>query len=48
MQDKHMAKTQQDKRTITRSQQIRQRRGQAFEGVEEHDYALDPRTGWRF
>ena len=33
MQDKHMAKTQQDKRTITRSQQIRQRQGQAFEGI---------------
>ena len=36
------------KRTITRSQQVRQRKGQAFEGIEEYDYALDPRTGWRF
>ena len=31
-----------------RSQQIRQRKAQAFEGIEEYDYAVDPRTGWRF
>ena len=42
----HMAKTQQDYRTIPRSQQIRQRKGQAFEGVEEYhllqnDYSFD-------
>ena len=44
----HMAKTQQDYRTIPRSQQIRQRKGQAFEGIEGYDYAVDPRTSWRF
>ena len=42
------AKTQQDCRTIPRSQQLRQRKGQAFEGIEEYDYAVDLHTGWRF
>ena len=48
LHEEHMAKTQQDCRTIPRSQQIRQRQGQAFEGIEEYDYAVDARTGWRF
>ena len=43
-----MAKTQQEYRTITRCQQVRQRKEQAFEGIEEKEYAVDPRTGWRF
>ena len=43
-----MAMTQQEKRTIPRSQQVRQRKEQAFEGIEENEYAVDPRTGWRF
>ena len=38
----------QKKRDIPRSQQIRQRQGQQFEGNEEYDYAADPKTGWRF
>ena len=33
---------------IPRSQQIRQRKGQQFEGNEEFDYAVDPNTVWRF
>ena len=44
----HMTKTKQDNRTIPRSQQMRQRKGQAFEGIEEYDHAVDLRTGWRF
>ena len=48
LHDEHMAKTQQDYRTILRSQQIRQRKGQAFEEIEEYDCAVDPPTGWRF
>ena len=43
----HMARTQQEYRTILRSQQVRQRKEQC-EGIEEDDYAVDPRTGWRF
>ena len=31
-----------------RSQQIRQRKGQQFEGHEDFDYVVDPNTGWRF
>ena len=27
---------------------MRQRKGQQFEGNEEHDYAIDPKTDWRF
>ena len=33
---------QQDYRTIPRSQKVRQRKGQAFEGIKEHDYAVHP------
>ena len=43
-----MAKTQQDYRTIPRSQQVRPSKRQAFEGFAEYDYEVDPRTGWRF
>ena len=48
LHDEHLRKTQQDYRTILRSQQIRQRKGQEFEGIEEYDYTVDPRTDWRF
>ena len=47
LQDEHLARTQQDYRTIPRSQQERQRKKQ-FEGIEEYDYAVDPLKGWRF
>ena len=40
-----MAKTQQEYRTIPRSQQVRQRKEQAFEGIEENEYAVDPQNG---
>ena len=46
--DEHLARTQQEYRNILRSQQIRQRKGQPFEGIEEYDCAVDPKTGWRF
>ena len=35
------------KKTNLRDQQSRQRRGQASEGIDEHDYRVDPGTGWR-
>ena len=41
-------KTQQECRPIRCDQQVRQRRGQAFEGIDEYDYRVDPRTGWQF
>ena len=31
-----------------RCQQARQRKEQQSEGIEEFDYAVDPKTGWRF
>ena len=48
LHDEHLARTQQEYRDILRSQQIRQRKGQQFEGNEEYDYAVDPNTGWKF
>ena len=41
-------KDQEEYITIPRSQQIRQRKGQQFEGNEEYDYVVAPKTGWRF
>ena len=46
--DEFLARTQQEDRTIPRSQQVRQRKGQAFEGIEEYVCAVDPRTDWMF
>ena len=46
--DDYVTRTQQEDRTIPRSQHVRQRKGQQFEGKEEYDCAVDPRTGWRF
>ena len=40
-----MARTQQEYRDIPRSQQLRQRKGQQFEGNEEYDYAVGSKTG---
>ena len=48
LHDKYMARTQQQYRTILRSQQVRQRKEHQFEGIEKYDYAVDPRIGWRF
>ena len=48
MHDEHVKKTQQEYRQIPRDQQSRRRQGHASEGIEEHDYRVDPRTGWRF
>ena len=48
LHDEHLARTQQEYRTILRSQQVRQRKEQQFEGIEEFDYVVDPKTGWRF
>ena len=48
LDDEHLAKTQQNWRPSHRSQQVRQRKEQQFEGGEDFDYVLDPETGWRF
>ena len=40
----HLARTKEEYTTIPR----RQRKGQPFEGIEEYDYAVDPKTEWRF
>ena len=48
LHDEHLARPQEEYRTIPHSQQVRQRKGQQFEGNEEYDYAVDPTTGWRF
>ena len=48
LHDLQLARTQEEYRTIPRSQQVRQRTGQQFKGNEEYDYAVDPKTGWRF
>ena len=48
MHDEHVKKTQQEKRPIPLDRQSRQRRGQAFELLDEDDYRVDPRAGWRF
>ena len=48
LHDEHLARTQEEKRTIRCSQRVRQRKGQQFEGIEEYYYAVDPKTSWRF
>ena len=40
LHDEHLARTQQEYRDILRSQQIRQRKGQQFEGHEDFDYVV--------
>ena len=42
LHDEHLASTQEECRTIPRSQQIRQRKGQQYKGNEEYDYVVDP------
>ena len=46
--DEHLAKTQQSYRPILRSQQVRQRKEQQLDGIEEFDSVVDPKTGCRF
>ena len=48
LHDEHLARSQEEYRTIPRSQQVRQRKGQQFEGNAEYDHAVGPETGWRF
>ena len=47
LHDEHLARTQQEYRDVPRRDQIRQRKGQQFEGHEKYDYVVDPNTGWR-
>ena len=48
LHDEHLARTQEEYRTILRKQHVRQRKGQQFDCNEEYDYTVDPKTGWRF
>ena len=48
LHDEHLARTEEEYREKPRSQQVRQRKGQQFEDFEEYDYAVDPKTSWRF
>ena len=48
LHDEYVTRTQQKYFTIPRDQQVRQRRGQPFEGIDEYDHRIDPRTGGRF
>ena len=44
----HTAITGSGNKPITPEQQVRQRRNQQFEGLEEHAYRLDASIGWRY
>ena len=46
--DEHREITGEGNKPIPPAQQVRQRLGQQFEGLEENDCRLEPRTGWRF
>ena len=46
--DEHTAITGDGNKPIPPAQQVRQRLAQQFVGLEEYDYRLEPRTGWRF
>ena len=46
--DEHTAITGDGNKPIPLGQQVQQRLDQQFEGLEENDYRLEPRIGWRF
>ena len=46
--EEHTARTGEGNNPIHPAQQIRQRREQQFEGVDEYNCTVDPRTRWRF
>ena len=48
MQDAHLAETQQTLIPIRPQHQQRQRQNQQFEGLEDFDYCVDRKTGWRY
>ena len=48
LHDEHVKETQEGIVPIRPAQRLRQRRGQKIEGLEEHNYRVDPQTGWRF
>ena len=47
LHDEHVKETSEGNTPIHPKQRTRQRRTQQFEGLEEHNYQVDPRTGWR-
>ena len=46
--DEYTERTGEGNKPIPPAQQMRQRREQQFEGLDEYNYTVDPRTGWRF
>ena len=48
LHDEHVKETSEGIVPIHHAQRLRQWRGQQFEGLEEHNYRIDPQTGWRF
>ena len=47
LRDEHVKKTPEGNTPIHPIQRTRQRRNQQFEGLEECNYQVDPRTGWK-
>ena len=47
LHDEHVKETSEGNTPIHPIQRSRQRRNQQFEGLDEYDYQLGPRTGWR-
>ena len=46
LHDEHVKETSKGKTPIHPVQRTRQRRNQQFDGLEEHNYQVDPGTGW--
>ena len=47
LHDEHVKEPSEGNTPIHPSHRTRQRRNQQFEGLEEYNYQVDPRTGWR-
>ena len=47
LHDEHVKETSKGNTSIHPIQRTRQRRNQQFEGLEENNFQVDPRTGWR-
>ena len=48
VRDEHVKETSKGILPIHPAQSPRQQRGEKFEGLEEHNYRVDPQTGWGF
>ena len=48
LHDEYTATTGEGNKPIPPAQQIRQRRARQYEGLDEYNFRVGPRTGWRF